>query len=80
MRYCAQKVLGRLYRARSMIKSPNKADYADLLTYDPLYLIGNEDNKRRFVEFANASDAQRFIDEQSCTVQYDNSCKPIGHP
>lgn len=59
---------------------PNKADYADLLTYDPLYLMGNEDNKRRFVEFANASDAQRFIDEQSCTVQYDNSCKPIDHP
>ena len=59
---------------------PNKTDYADLLTYEPLYLMGNEDNKRRFVEFANASDAQRFIDEQSCTVQYDNSCKPIGHP
>lgn len=59
---------------------PNKADYDDLLTYEPLYFMGNEDNKRRFVEFANASDAQKFIDEQSCTVQYDNSCKPLGHP
>lgn len=59
---------------------PNKADYADLLTYEPLYFMGNEDNKRRFVEFANARDAQKFIDEQSCTVQYDGLCKPIGHP
>ncbi len=59
---------------------PNKTDYADLLTYEPLYLMGNEDNKRRFVEFASASDAQKFIDEQGCTVQYDNSCKPIGRP
>jgi hypothetical protein len=42
--------------------------------------MGNEDNKRRFVEFASASDAQKFIDEQGCTVQYDNSCKPIGRP
>lgn len=59
-------------------KLPNKADYADLFTYEPLYIMGNEDNKHRFVEFANASDAQKFIDEQGCTVQYDNSCKPIG--
>ena len=59
---------------------PNKTNYADLLTYEPLYLMGNEDNKRRFVEFASASDAQKFIDEQGCTVQYDNSCKPIGRP
>lgn len=59
---------------------PNKADYADLLTYKPLYLMGNEDNKRRFIEFTNASDAQKFINEQGCTVQYDNSCRPIGHP
>lgn len=58
----------------------NKADYADLLTYEPLHLMGNEDNKRRFVEFTNASDAQKFIDEQSCTIQYDNSCTPLGHP
>lgn len=59
---------------------PNKADYADLLTYEPLYLMGNEDNKRRFIEFANAGNAQKFIDEQSCTVQYDNSCTPLGRP
>ena len=59
---------------------PNKTDYADLLTYEPSYLMGNEDNKRRFVEFASANDAQKFIDEQGCTVQYDNSCKPIGRP
>lgn len=59
---------------------PNKAAYADLLAYEPLYLLGNEDNKQRFVEFATASDAQRFINEQSCTVQYDNTCKPAGNP
>lgn len=59
---------------------PNKADYADLFTYEPLYIAGNEDNRRRFVEFANAGDAQKFINEQGCTVQYDNSCQPLGHP
>lgn len=59
---------------------PNKADYADLLTYEPLYLTGSEDNKSRLIEFANADDAQRFIDEQSCTVQYDNTCTPAGRP
>lgn len=59
---------------------PNKAAYADLLHYKPLYIGGNEDNKRRFLEFASASSAQKFIDEQGCTLQYDNSCKPLGHP
>jgi len=29
----------------------NKEDYADLFTYKPFYMMGNEDNKRRFVEF-----------------------------
>lgn len=57
---------------------PNKAAYADLFTYHPLYLFGNEDNKQRYVEFASAKAAQKFIDEQSCTVQYDNTCKPLG--
>lgn len=59
---------------------PDKTKYADILDYTPLYLFGNEDNKQRFVEFANASDAARFIDEQSCTTQYDNTCQPLGRP
>lgn len=59
---------------------PNKEDYADIFTYEPAYLLGNEDNKRRFVEFVNAADAQKFIDEQGCTVQYDNTCKPTSNP
>lgn len=56
----------------------DKGKYDDILTYEPYYLIGNEDNKTRYVEFENASDAQRFIDEQSCTTQYDGTCKPAG--
>lgn len=59
---------------------PDKTTYADIFTYTPLYLFGNEDNKMRYVEFASAKDAQRFIDEQSCTMQYDNTCKPLGRP
>ena len=59
---------------------PNKEKYADLFTYTPSYLFGNEDNKQRFVEFANASDAAKFIDEQSCTMSYDNTCQPLGRP
>lgn len=58
----------------------NKEDYADLFTYKPFYMMGNEDNKRRFVEFKNADDAQKFINEKSCVVQYDNTCKPFGNP
>ncbi len=57
---------------------PDKTKYSDLFTYDPMYLFGNEDNKQRYVEFANSSDAQKFIDEQSCTVQRDSTCKPSG--
>ena len=44
----------------------------------PLYLSGNEDNIKRYVEFTSVKDAQKFIDEQSCTVQYDNTCQPKG--
>ena len=59
---------------------PDKTKYADIFTYTPFYLFGNEDNKTRYVEFANAKDAQKFIDEQSCTMQNDNTCKPVGRP
>lgn len=59
---------------------PDKTKYSDIFTYNPLYLFGNEDNKIRYVEFANVHDAEKFIDEQSCTTQYDNTCKPIGRP
>ena len=59
---------------------PNKDSYADLFTYTPLFLLGNEDNKQRYVEFSSATEAKRFIDEQSCTMQYDNVCAPAGRP
>lgn len=59
---------------------PDKTKYKDIFTYTPMYLFGNEDNKQRYVEFATAKDATKFIDEQSCTIQYDNTCKPLGHP
>lgn len=59
---------------------PDKSKYADLFIYAPFYLFGNEDNKIRYVEFANAGDAEKFINEQSCTTQYDNTCKPAGRP
>ena len=58
----------------------DKSKYADLFTYTPFYLFGNEDNKIRYVEFANVRDAEKFIDEQSCTTQHDNTCKPVGRP
>ena len=58
---------------------PNKSKYSDIFTYTPTYFFGsNEDNKQRYVEFASASDATKFIDEQSCATQYDNTCKPLG--
>ena len=57
---------------------PNKEKFADLFTFTPLYMMGNEDNRQRYVEFANAQDAQKFIDEQSCTTQVDGSCAPAG--
>lgn len=54
-----------------------KKSYADILTFTPTYFMGNEDNIIRYVEFANVSDAQKFIDEQSCTTQVDGVCRPI---
>lgn len=56
----------------------DKSKYADILAFEPYYLLGNEDNKARYVEFSNATDAQGFIDEQSCTTQTDGTCKPAG--
>jgi hypothetical protein len=54
--------------------------HPELFTYTPRYLFGNEDNLLRYVEFSKASDAKKFIDEQSCKVDYDNTCKPAGRP
>jgi hypothetical protein len=57
---------------------PDKDRHAELFTYTPLFVFGNEDNKQRFIEFATAEDAQNFIDEQGCTTQVDSTCKPEG--
>lgn len=57
---------------------PNEQAHKDIFVYEPFYIMGADDGKQRLVEFANASDAQRFIDEQSCTQQYDGLCKPAG--
>ncbi len=54
-----------------------KEKYANLFTFTPTYFIGNEDDTQRYVEFANVKDAQRFIDEQGCTVTVEGVCKPI---
>lgn len=51
--------------------------YADLFTYKPQYFLGNEDNKARYVEFASAVDAQKFIDEQGCKTRVDGKCYPL---
>jgi hypothetical protein len=59
-------------------KIPDKSKYDDILTYTKTYFFGNEDNMSRYVEFSNAKDAEKFIDEQSCKMQYDNTCKPSG--
>lgn len=59
---------------------PDPAKYSDIFTYTPSYLFGDEDNKVRYIEFASADDANKFIAEQSCTVQYDNTCQPLGRP
>lgn len=52
--------------------------FADILRSESFYLLGNEDEKTRYVEFATATAAQTFIDEQSCVTQYDGTCKPAG--
>lgn len=54
-----------------------KEKYADLFTFTPTYFMGNEDDKQRFVEFASITDAQKFINEQGCTVTVEGICKPI---
>lgn len=56
----------------------NKKPYETILSYNPLYIIGPEDNRVRYVEFASAKDAQSFMDEQSCTFQQDGTCTPKG--
>ena len=60
------------------LSDEHKVQYEDILTYQPTYIFGREDNKQRFVEFANSSDAQKFIDDQGCTTQIDNTCAPAG--
>lgn len=72
--------VGQTIPASLYSQMPNKEKYADVLTYTPSYLLGNEDNKQRYVEFSRASDATKFIDNLSCTMQYDNTCQPAGRP
>ncbi len=55
-----------------------KEKYANLFTFTPTYFVGNEDDNQRYVEFANPQDAQKFIDEQGCTVQVEGTCQPTG--
>lgn len=57
---------------------PDKSKYTDILKYEPSYILGSEDNMTRYIEFSNATDAQKFIDERSCTTQMDGTCKPVG--
>ncbi len=58
------------------LDTATKERYADLFTFTPTYLFGNEDNSQRFVEFANVADAKKFIDEQGCTVGVEGTCQP----
>lgn len=60
-----------------MLDAETKASYADLFNFKPTYFIGNEDDKQRYIEFASAQDAQRFIDEQGCKVTVEGVCKPV---
>lgn len=59
------------------LSSESKEKYADLFTFNPTYFFGNEDDKRRYVEFSNPQDAQKFIDEQGCKTQVDGVCRPV---
>lgn len=59
------------------LSAEDKQSYADLFVFEPLYLVGKEDNITRFVEFSSASDAKRFIDEQGCELESDGECHPL---
>ena len=59
---------------------PDKSAFAPILTYTPQYFLGPEDNKNRYIEFADSKSAQKFIDEQGCTVQSNGSCSPKDRP
>lgn len=50
--------------------------YGDIMEFKPTYFFGNEDDKVHYVEFANASAATKFIDEQACEVRPDGKCHP----
>lgn len=58
----------------------DSAKQSELFTFTPRYIFNDSDNLSRYIEFATARDAKAFIDEQSCTTQYDNTCKPAGRP
>lgn len=62
----------------STLDETTKQKYANLFTFTPTYFFGNEDDIQRYVEFANVKNAQRFIDEQGCTVQVEGTCQPTG--
>lgn len=57
---------------------PDKSTFADILTYEPMYIFGATDNSTHFVEFQNAVDTQRFITEQGCATSMSNICEPVG--
>ncbi|MGO3702135.1 MAG: FtsX-like permease family protein [Candidatus Saccharimonadales bacterium] len=60
------------------IPAKERANYAELFTYQPSYFFGNEDNHTRHVEFATATGAQQFIDQEACTFTMYGDCAPAG--
>lgn len=63
----------------SQIDDTEKEKYTEILNYTPNYFIGNEDDVQRLVEFSNAQDAQKFIDEQGCTTGPEGICRPVDN-
>lgn len=57
---------------------PDKSIFADILTYEPMYIFGRIDNTMHFVEFNSAADTQLFIAEQGCATSINNTCEPVG--
>ena len=55
-----------------------KAAHANLFTFEPNYFVQGfgAEKEKHYIEFASATDAQRFIDEQSCTVNVYGNCTP----
>ncbi len=74
------RVRGQIIPSELYNQLPNKNEYASIFTEKSINPILSNDNKRYYLTFSSANDANNFINQQGCTTKNNGSCEPAGNP